>query len=76
MGIKVLFIRHATAPTPEGCRWCGVPFRGHASRHVPSKKWHIYATPTEAQVRARIHAKYRLPHVCTDVCVLHTKEEK
>jgi hypothetical protein len=58
MPIKVLMLRHRTAPLPSGCRWCGAPYREHATHWVPSVKWHVYADPTPDQVYARIRARF------------------
>jgi hypothetical protein len=51
-------IRHTGLIIPEGCRWCGIPYREHAQNWVKSKGWHGWEAPTKKQVRARIQAKY------------------
>jgi hypothetical protein len=50
-------VRHTGLIIPEGCRWCGVPFRDHPGLWVPSKGWHQWESPTPAQIRARIWAR-------------------
>lgn len=44
-------------PMPMGCRWCGIDARIHGERWVRSKRWHVYADPTRAQVEARLRVK-------------------
>jgi hypothetical protein len=46
-----------TAPTPFGCRWCGVEQSGHGRRWIPGKGMHVWDRPTEAQVKARMLAR-------------------
>lgn len=69
MGIKILNLRHREAPLPGGCRWCGVPYRGHAHRWVPSKKWHPHERPTQAQIKARMLARRKnlAPRIVTNL---------
>lgn len=54
MGIKILNLRHREAPLPGGCRWCGVPYRGHGVRWVPGHPRHAFTAPTQAQRAARM----------------------
>lgn len=56
--MKVLHVRHESAPTPMGCRWCGVPERGHGQTWVPGKGYHVYEPPTRAQIDARLRVKF------------------
>ena len=50
-------IRHTSAPTPEGCRWCGWPYRGHVQQWVPGRGWHGWEHPTRQQITARMRAR-------------------
>lgn len=50
-------IRHENAPTPDGCRWCGVDAQEHAQRWKPPVGWHKWERPTPAQRLARMHAR-------------------
>lgn len=50
-------VRHETAPTPMGCRWCGAAKREHARRWVPSKGWHGWEQPTREQIEARMRVR-------------------
>lgn len=52
-----LYLRHESAPTPLGCRWCGVPEREHGQRHVPPRGFHPWAEPTRDQIEARLRAR-------------------
>lgn len=50
-------------PIPSGCRWCGLPARGHAQRHPGSGiPWHSYAEPTQPQILARMRARRAARH--------------
>lgn len=40
--------------TPNGCFWCEMPQRGHFQRWCVSKGWHVYARPTNAQIKRRM----------------------
>ncbi len=53
-------VRHTTAPTPHGCRWCGIPQREHVQLWVPGRGWHGHEDPTRQQIEARMRA--RLAH--------------
>jgi hypothetical protein len=66
MGIKILRLRHRSAPAMNGCRWCGADERGHGQMWVPGKKWHTHTEPTDAQRLARKRAAW-LPAVPTIV---------
>lgn len=50
-------VRHACAPEPSGCRWCGIGEGEHASRFAPSVGQHRFHPPTPAQRLARMHAR-------------------
>jgi hypothetical protein len=50
-------VRHSLAPTPYGCRWCGIPQREHAQRWKPPAGWHTWEQPTNAQIKARMLAR-------------------
>lgn len=50
-------IRHATAPTPFGCRWCGTAQRGHGQRWVPGQRIHGWVEPTRQQIEARMRVR-------------------
>lgn len=54
-------VRHETAPTPEGCRWCGTQKRDHAQRWVPGRGWHGWTAPTREQIQARMRARLTKP---------------
>ncbi|MFE4329686.1 hypothetical protein ACFRQM_09540 [Streptomyces sp. NPDC056831] len=45
-----------TPPRPAGCRWCGVAEDVHDVRWSDAASFHVWATPTAAQVKARILA--------------------
>jgi hypothetical protein len=51
-------VRYTTAPLPEGCRWCGEVFREHGQRYVKSKGFHIWESPTQAQIQARMRVRF------------------
>lgn len=59
MGIRILTLRHRTAPPLNGCRWCGFLPLEHANRWVPSKRWHDHEDATDAQRAARQKAGSR-----------------
>jgi hypothetical protein len=44
-------------PTPDGCRWCGIPQYGHYLRYRASASWHQWTKPTDAQRLARMKAR-------------------
>ena len=48
---------NGTAPTPSGCRWCGVERRHHGSRYLPGRGYHAWDQPTERQILARMKAR-------------------
>lgn len=50
-------IRHATAPMPLACRWCGVVEQDHGQRWVAGHGTHVYVMPTLAQREARLRVK-------------------
>lgn len=50
-------IRHRTAPSPYGCRWCGEARRSHGMCWVRSRRMHTWEQPTNAQIKARMHAR-------------------
>jgi len=50
-------IRHRTAPSPYGCRWCGEARSSHGRSWVRSRGIHIWEQPTNAQVLARMRAR-------------------
>lgn len=54
-GVKVLRLRHRSAPAMHGCRWCGfLEADGHPlHRWVPGRGVHEFAPPTAAQRAAR-----------------------
>lgn len=54
--VRVLRVRHETPPTPKGCRWCGIPKRGHSKQWLP-KRIHGWEHPTEEQIAARKRAR-------------------
>jgi hypothetical protein len=51
VGVKILTLRHRTAPAMNGCRWCGFIKPDHANRG------HQFHPPTAAQRHARFHAQ-------------------
>ncbi|MDG4792115.1 hypothetical protein O7626_40585 [Micromonospora sp. WMMD1102] len=57
--MKAIRVRHEQAPTPMGCRWCGVGQRDHGQRWVPGKDFHGYEPPTQKQINARLRVKYK-----------------
>lgn len=48
---------HGAAPTPSGCRWCGIPEYGHMQRWLPRRGFHEWEQPTQAQIKARMIAR-------------------
>ncbi|WP_406501544.1 hypothetical protein OHA04_27395 [Streptomyces sp. NBC_01590] len=58
-------IRHpdGAPPRPAGCRWCGIPEDIHDVEWSEAATLHRWASPTAAQVQARIraHATYGIP---------------
>ena len=50
-------VRHQTAPTPLGCRWCGVAQRDHAIHYTPGHPGHTWTEPTRAQINARLRVR-------------------
>lgn len=50
-------VRHASTPTPDGCRWCGVPRPSHAHAYARSVRGHFWEMPTSAQRLARMRAR-------------------
>ncbi|PPG90902.1 hypothetical protein C5C39_09720 [Rathayibacter sp. AY1F3] len=50
-------MRHALAPTPDGCRWCGVARIGHGHAWVRSVGGHSWEAPTQAQRLARMRER-------------------
>jgi hypothetical protein len=48
-----------TAPTPGGCRWCGVNERSHpfGPTWLPGRGFHGWERPTQAQIKARMLAR-------------------
>jgi hypothetical protein len=46
-----------TAPTPFGCRWCGIEQGGHGRRWMPGKGVHGWERPTQRQIKARMVAR-------------------
>lgn len=54
-----------SAPTPFGCRWCGVEQRFHGRRSLRGRNSHRWEQPTQAQIKARMLARR---NVRTAVC--------
>ena len=50
-------IRHRTAPSPYGCRWCGEARHHHGRSWVGSRGIHVWEQPTSAQILARMRAR-------------------
>ena len=48
---------NGSAPTPFGCRWCGIEQGGHGRRWMPGKGMHGWERPTERQILARMTAR-------------------
>jgi hypothetical protein len=46
-----------TAPTPFGCRWCGLEEYGHMQWWLPGRGFHCWTQPTQAQIKARMLAR-------------------
>ena len=57
-GMRVLSLRRTSAPSPMGCRWCGVTQREHGQRWVPGRKVHGWVEPTRPQIEARMRARF------------------
>lgn len=51
---------HGTAPTPDGCRWCGHARSYHAICWVESAKLHTWKPPTSAQRLKRMRIRRAL----------------
>jgi len=56
--VKAIRVRHESAPTPMGCRWCGTPKQDHVQLWVPGKSWHGWTEPTREQIEARMRARF------------------
>jgi hypothetical protein len=70
MGIKIIRMRHRTAPEVNGCRWCGVDDRAHGQYWIPGKGWHGFIAPTNAQRKARYKARsnqVKIPTIITNL---------
>jgi len=50
-------VRHAQAPEPSACRWCGTGEREHGWRFSRSAGQHGFAAPTAAQRLARMKTR-------------------
>lgn len=50
-------VRHHVAPSPFGCRWCGVAAGNHGRRYVNSHGMHAWERPTNDQIKARMRAR-------------------
>jgi len=50
----MVYIRHEKAPSPMGCRWCGIVQRDHGWGWTPGAKLHNWAMPTKKQLNARL----------------------
>lgn len=40
--------------TPFGCRWCGIPQRGHGRQWTEPAGWHQWVQPTAEQIKMRM----------------------
>jgi hypothetical protein len=49
-------LRHMTAPSPFGCRWCGYP-DPHGRQYLPGRGMHSWERPTNEQIKARMRAR-------------------
>lgn len=52
--MKLLLLRHRSAPAALGCRWCGFLKTDHANRYLPGRGLHDYEAPTTAQFQERL----------------------
>lgn len=63
-------------PTPDGCRECALPGRGHYRRWTRSVGWHGWIEPSDAQRLARMKARRarrlapKTPAVVPDACYI------
>lgn len=48
---------NGSAPTPFGCRWCGIEQGGHGRRWMPGRELHAWEQPTQTQILARMRAR-------------------
>ncbi|MEV1013891.1 MULTISPECIES: hypothetical protein [unclassified Micromonospora] len=62
---RVQRLRHPSAPSPMGCRWCGVAKQEHPQLWVPGKSWHGWTEPTRAQIAARLRSRLS-PSQCAE----------
>lgn len=46
-----------TLPTPNGCRWCGIPKGSHGWQWLPGQGMHQWEQPTQEQIKARMKAR-------------------
>ncbi len=46
-----------SAPTPDGCRWCGIAKNDHYQQWRPETGWHGWVTPTDEQRKERMLAR-------------------
>lgn len=52
--------------TPEACRWCEEPSRGHGQRYTAGIGWHAYTPPPADTINARMRTKYGLDIIESD----------
>lgn len=50
-------VRHKTAPSPFACRWCGVEQRSHGDSYSRAVGAHLWARPTNSQIKARMKSR-------------------
>jgi len=59
MTATAALVHHASAPTPDGCRWCGDPHATHGYTFSLAVGGHLWESPTSAQRLARMRARRR-----------------
>ena len=65
---------NGTAPTPGGCRWCGLEQYGHMQWWLPGRGFHRWTQPTQAQIKARMLAR-RQARLAAEPARYHAKTD-
>lgn len=60
---------------PYGCRYCGLPKRGHARRWSKDEGWHSWTAPEQETVKPRIVARREAKHA-QELAALRARAEK
>ncbi|PPF85780.1 hypothetical protein C5C03_13580 [Clavibacter michiganensis] len=55
--MPLLRVRHVSAPTPDGCRWCGDARTSHGHTYSRAAGGHFWEQPTPSQRLSRMRAR-------------------